>query len=57
MIEKKDTQNAPMSPNDSQAKMAGNSLFEKLGGHEGVKLLVDKVFTRIADDPQLSGFY
>lgn len=34
-----------------------SNLFERLGGPEGVKSIVDEMYRRVLDDPTLAGFF
>ena len=49
-----------MSPLGSAVRLANNfpgTLFDKMGGDDGIKIFIDKVFEKVAEDHLLCTFY
>ena len=36
---------------------ATGTLFEKMGGDEGIRILIDRVYQKFLDDPQLKLYF
>lgn len=52
----RESQSAIKMPSQIKSGLPG-SIFEKLGGEEGMKVFVDKIFTKVMDDKILRPFF